>query len=158
MQPGDRRVHRGWNTFGRAYTHVAPCVDTLGPFVESKEHRTRRPAMMVSVSTMIPGTKRCAQTNDGSSWTSTPTCTASPCSRRIGSVGFRTTVSFRGWVFDMAGTSGVGRACHLRKSCLRTAPRPACYLSEPRGGRVPVQIDRRAIKPRRALSDSLTQL
>jgi DNA processing protein len=30
----------------------------------------------------------------------------------------------------MVGTSGVGRACHRRKSCLRTAPRPACYLRD----------------------------
>ena len=46
---------------------------------------------------------------------------------------FRTTTNFRGWVFDAAGTSGAGRACHLPKSCLRRAPRPSCYL---RGGRV----------------------
>src|SRR5512135_3429407 len=71
MPPGARRVHRGWNTFGRAYPR-APCVDTLGPFVGSKGHRTRRPAMMVSVSTMIAGIERCAQTNDGSSRSVTP--------------------------------------------------------------------------------------
>src|SRR5262249_54187036 len=64
-------------------------------------------------------------------WTSTPTCAASPGSRRSGSLDFRTTVSFRVLVCAMAGTSGVGRACHLRKSALRTAPRPACYLLNP---------------------------
>src|SRR5437870_4172879 len=39
----------------------------------------------------------------------------------------RTMVSFRVLVFEMASTSGVRRASHLRKSALRTATRPACY-------------------------------
>jgi hypothetical protein len=33
-------------------------------------------------------------------------------------------------LFDMAGTSGVGRASDLRKCALRTTPRPSCYLSQ----------------------------
>src|SRR5262245_46238788 len=123
---------------GRRMPHFFPARKETTWAIPSRigRNRLRRTSGRAGWTQVVISPRRSLKraTREDALGTSTPTCTASARSRRRGGVDVRAILSFCILVFDMAGTSRVKRASYLRKSCLRTAPRPAYYLSEPQSG------------------------